>query len=328
MDFDRCYVKTTARLILGRARPRPWVTALIYRLLSLVLPGLLGLIPLVYALSSMMILLSQGIEYQLPSVLNALLPLILLTIRGLMALFRAGYFRYCLKLWRGEAARPGDLFLGFSRLPGLLALLLLILLFSTLWFLPGFLALGGLLALLPGLAAVPGLVFLLELALWGYYYNRTLRYALALPLLMERPEYSARQALRESKRLMKGRRWKLFILRLSFWGWNILAFFLAYFGGAFVYALPLSPLLFRSPLLSQPLSPALATLLLLSLLGTMLLVSAPITLWLTGYSQLAFAGFYEWAQGRSPVPPPPPWQPPAGGYPSRPPEPWTSPEDR
>ena len=70
MDFNRYQVKTAARAILHSVRPRPWVTALVYRLLSLVLPALLGLIPLVYVLSSMMILLPQGKDYQPPAVLT------------------------------------------------------------------------------------------------------------------------------------------------------------------------------------------------------------------------------------------------------------------
>ncbi len=323
MDFNRYQVKTAARAILHSARPKPWGTALVYRLLSFVLPVFLGLSPLIFVLSSMMVLLPQGGEYRLPPALNAAFPLIFLVIGGIMALFRAGYFRYCLKLWRGERADWRELFRGSSVLP----LLLLLLLFSVLWFLPGFLVLGGILALFPRLAGVPFLVLLLELGFWGCLLNRTLRYALAVPLKVEHPELTAWEALRESIRLMRGKRWRLFLLRLSFWGWKLAAFFLGYFGGAFLTMLPLSLFLLRDPLFSQPLSPGLSTLLLLSLFGMMLLVSAPMTLWLTGYSQLSFAGFYDWAQGRSPVPPPPPWQPPAGGYPPPPPEPWEPPKE-
>jgi hypothetical protein len=331
VDFNRYQVKTAARAILHSVRPRPWVTALVYRLLSLVLPALLGLIPLVYVLSSMMILLPQGKDYQPPAVLNALFPLILLAISGVMALFRAGYFQYCLKLWRDEAGGLQDLFQGFRQIAKVLPLLLRLLLFSLLWYLPGFLALGGILAFLrrflSAVAAAPACILLLELGFWAYLLNRILRYALALPLLIDHPEYSARQALRESIRLMKGRRWRLFVLRLSFWGWKLLAFLLAYFGGALAYMLPLSLFLSRSPLWLQTLNPETALLLFLPLFGMMLLVSAPMTLWLTGYEQLSFAGFYDWVQGRSPVPPPPPWQPPADGYSPRPPEPWTRSEE-
>lgn len=330
MDFDRYRVKTAVRAILHSVRPRPWTAALAYRLLSLVLPLLLVLVPLVFFLFSWMevLPLSPVEGYRLSSSVNLILPALCLVLYGILFFFRAGYFRYCLKLWRGEAGNLGDLFSGFSRFPSLLALLLLVLLFSLLWLLPGFLALGGLLALLPDLADNSGFLLLLELVFWAYCLNRTLRYALALPLLTDHPEYSAWQALGESKRLMRGRRGRLFLLRLSFWGWKILAFFLGYFGGALVYMLLMAPLISRFSSLSQPFSPAIATLMVLSLLGAMLLVSAPMTLWLTGYTQISFAGFYDWAQGRSPVPPPPPWQPSADGYPSRPPEPWTLPEEK
>ena len=47
------------------------------------------------------------------------------------------------------------------------------------------------------------------------------RYRQALYLLLDHPERSAWQCLRESSALMSGHKWELFVLDLSFIGWGI-----------------------------------------------------------------------------------------------------------
>lgn len=49
-------------------------------------------------------------------------------------------------------------------------------------------------------------------------------YALAPYLQIDHPDWSPFQCLRESKRLMEGHRWRLFVLGISFFGWYLLAF--------------------------------------------------------------------------------------------------------
>ena len=44
-------------------------------------------------------------------------------------------------------------------------------------------------------------------------------------ILCEHPEMTAREAIKESKALMKGNKWRLLCLELSFFGWYILALF-------------------------------------------------------------------------------------------------------
>ena len=51
------------------------------------------------------------------------------------------------------------------------------------------------------------------------------RYAMADYALCENSEMGVRDALRESSRMMKGNKWKLFCLELSFIGWRILSIF-------------------------------------------------------------------------------------------------------
>ena len=62
------------------------------------------------------------------------------------------------------------------------------------------------------------------------------RYALAPYILAEHPEMTAREAINESKRLMKGNKWRLFCLGFSFIGWDLLACLTA--GIGFVFLAP------------------------------------------------------------------------------------------
>ena len=60
------------------------------------------------------------------------------------------------------------------------------------------------------------------------------QYALVPFVIADNPGITAREALRESKRLMKGNKWKYFCLTLGFLGWSILA---AFTGGLGYYVL-------------------------------------------------------------------------------------------
>lgn len=60
------------------------------------------------------------------------------------------------------------------------------------------------------LLIVPGIVF-------------ALAYSQAEYILAENPDLSAREAMKKSRAMMKGNKWSLFCLNLSFFGWFILA---------------------------------------------------------------------------------------------------------
>jgi len=48
-------------------------------------------------------------------------------------------------------------------------------------------------------------------------------YRMSVYIMLDHPEMSARQCLKESKRMMKGHKWELFVLDLSFIGWALLS---------------------------------------------------------------------------------------------------------
>jgi len=101
------------------------------------------------------------------------------------------YLRY-----RRRQEAPNELlFSGFSNYGRALALFLLMTLFTVLW---------TLLFIIPGIIAV-------------------YRYKLAFYILAENPDIGPFEAIRLSKELMRGNKWKLFCLNISFIGWYIVA---------------------------------------------------------------------------------------------------------
>lgn len=74
------------------------------------------------------------------------------------------------------------------------------------------------------LAILQGLfVFLWSLLLVVPGIIAAYRYRQALYLLLDHPEKSAWQCLRESAAVMRGHKWELFVLDLSFLGWMLLS---------------------------------------------------------------------------------------------------------
>jgi len=110
-----------------------------------------------------------------------------------------GFTRYCLRLSRGGEANSRNLLEGFALFGKVFTLVILIWLFTFLW------------SLLFFFPAIPAMY----------------RYRQAYYILMDDPEKTPLQCIRESKRLMDGNKLDLFLLELSFIGWWILSAFLS-----------------------------------------------------------------------------------------------------
>jgi len=65
---------------------------------------------------------------------------------------------------------------------------------------------------------------------------KAISYSMGQFILAENPEYTARQALNESKRIMEGHKMDFFVMMLSFIGWSILASFT--FGLLYIWLFP------------------------------------------------------------------------------------------
>ena len=102
----------------------------------------------------------------------------------------------------------GNAFVGFQKTGRALWLNILINFFTSLWSL---------------LFVFPGII-------------KKYAYSMAYYVLADNPDFTAREALRESKRIMKGHKFDLFILELSFIFWNILVSIT--FGLAAIYVVP------------------------------------------------------------------------------------------
>ena len=117
--------------------------------------------------------------------------LVLLVIGGAATL---GYARYNLNLVDHQEAQVNDLFSQFHRLGQGFCMQFFRGLFTFLW---------SLLFIIPGIIA-------------GF------RYAMTPYILLEHPEMTAREAITASKELMRGNKFRLFCLELSFIGWSLL----------------------------------------------------------------------------------------------------------
>ena len=128
-----------------------------------------------------------------------LLPLMLLLIWGLVVVIiggagQVGCARFHLNLAEKKEASFSDLFSQFLRITDGVAMVFVRGFYIFCW---------------TCLFFVPGII-------------KTYSYAMTPYVLMEHPEYSANEAITESRRLMDGKKWNLFCLTFSFIGWRLL----------------------------------------------------------------------------------------------------------
>ena len=106
-----------------------------------------------------------------------------------------GFTFFCLNVSRRAAAGFGNLLDAFGIFFKVLWLHILMAIFIFLW---------SLLLVIPGIIA-------------------SYRYSQAVYILLDDPSKGALQCISESKALMRGHKWQLFVLQLSFIGWAILS---------------------------------------------------------------------------------------------------------
>lgn len=138
-----------------------------------------------------------------PELLLFYLSIVMITLAfALIAFFfggavTLGYCRFNKNVIKGTNPRFNDLFSNFHIFWKAFLLQLLIGIFIILW---------TFLLIIPGIIA-------------------TFSYAMAPYIMDENPEMSVMEAIRRSKEMMNGNRWRLFCLELSFIGWAILCLF-------------------------------------------------------------------------------------------------------
>ena len=136
-----------------------------------------------------------------PTPMARLLDLLLLAVEAVIG---AGFVIFTLRTIDGSGASYWNLFDGFAMFFRIIWLYIVEGFFIFLW---------SLLFFFPGIIAM-------------------YRYRMAIYLLLEHPEMSVMDCIRESKRLMSGHKWELFVFDLSFIGWGLLIGFVGGFGAS------------------------------------------------------------------------------------------------
>lgn len=275
MELDRAELKSRARELMGDTQPRFWLVALTYLALTSGFSLLLTAISTFLQVDFSVDLFFYFLSLLLPTVIAF------------------GYLLWNLEVVRGQPTGIGSLFNGFS-----MALRVVLL----------DLGVGLTIGCISFLAIFPAsFIFAMVVAVgsWGAYivtfvafiiyaflvvYFIGLRYALAPYVLADNPDGGVRNAMRQSKNLMDGWKTQLFRLELSFFGWYALEY--AVVIGVAVVCGRFFPSLAMSTLASQPFEYFQAVLLSLPVQACTLVLTLPLSLWLTPYLSLSHALFY------------------------------------
>ena len=240
MGFDRFAAKHAARESMRLNNPSPVLVTLVYFILTTLLSA--AITYLLYDPSADLMWCVQA-GYEAEEILDYILQnhqrdlMLLVGVEFLYGLYLTymsfGYTSYALRMARNEQPGMSHLFDGFARPLRVLWADILVNLFTTLWTLLIVVPLSLLLAL-GGLDMVNS-VYIVTTVMVVTLVVVTYRYRLTSYFIIDDPDCTARQAIRRSKQAMKGWKWSLFCLDISFFGWMLLSALL----GAFIsYLLP------------------------------------------------------------------------------------------
>lgn len=224
MMFDRKQLKSQSREAMRAARPAPFWIALLLAVISLAL-GVLSL-RLTGALDAYIAMtrsvLAGTPTYVEPAGANGFFPWLLNLSLEVMSLeLGVGFVIYCLRVWRREKAGAGDLFDSFGVFFRAIWIQLVPSLLVSLWSMTYVLP-AAMLTVLTGHAwwAFVCLPLLLPSIAASYSYRQ------AVYIMLDNPNLNSWQCLALSKAAMRGKRWELFKLDMSFLGWYLLCLFL------------------------------------------------------------------------------------------------------
>ena len=203
MNIDRPALKGRAKALVTGSKPSPIWVGLVYLLLAIVVSWLSARIMGISLTTQELANYSNAVLngdydyiYQLlaPRMPGPAAYAIDLALQLVLAVVSAGFVLFLMNTVRRTGACFGNLLDGFGMIGRIILLNILEGLFIMLW---------SLLFVIPGIIAA-------------------YRYRMALYLLLDHPEMSVMQCIRESKRMMKGHKGELFVMDLSFLGWAIL----------------------------------------------------------------------------------------------------------
>ena len=201
MIIDRTAAKLQAKQLIRESQPSMLTAALLYTLLT----ALIGWLSLrltgvdTNTMNEMLQLASEGNSEAVMEMMTKATPsagasLIDSLLRLAMAVVGVGFSLFVMNSVRRSQPALGNLLDGFGMFPRVLFLIILQIVFIFLW---------SLLLVIPGIVAA-------------------YRYSFAVYVMIDHPEMSAMDCLRESKRLTTGYKRQLFLLDLSFILWFLL----------------------------------------------------------------------------------------------------------
>ena len=201
MIIDRTAAKLQAKQLIRESQPSMLTAALLYTLLT----ALIGWLSLrltgvdTNTMNEMLQLASEGNSEAVMEMMTKATPsagasLIDSLLRLAMAVVGVGFSLFVMNSVRRSQPAIGNLLDGFGMFPRVLFLIILQIVFIFLW---------SLLLVIPGIIAA-------------------YRYSFAVYVMIDHPEMSAMDCLRESKRLTTGYKRQLFLLDLSFIFWFLL----------------------------------------------------------------------------------------------------------
>ena len=201
MIIDRTAAKLQAKQLIRESQPSMLTAALLYTLLT----ALIGWLSLrltgvdTNTMNEMLQLDSEGNSEAVMEMMTKATPsagasLIDSLLRLAMAVVGVGFSLFVMNSVRRSQPALGNLLDGFGMFPRVLFLIILQIVFIFLW---------SLLLVIPGIVAA-------------------YRYSFAVYVMIDHPEMSAMDCLRESKRLTTGYKRQLFLLDLSFIFWFLL----------------------------------------------------------------------------------------------------------
>ena len=368
MNYDRAALKYEVKEDMRLIRPRPLLATLIFLLVSAALTGLIQWLQSwmtaggIQELMDLMGLVEMA-EYGLISdeeLVQAVVELFgsVGSVAGISMLFALlsslitwtlsfGYQGYCLDMVRRKDPSYGRLACALPQLGWVLLTGFLVTVFTFLWTL--LMTLGAvvvifLATLLFGNSFLTSLLaFAALLALAAGVIAISLRYSMANYILLDE-RVDALEAISRSKAMMRGRKWHLFVLELSFIGWYLLVYLIVVVV-VWIGMTVLGGIWFSGLGMAIP-TGAFAGMIVVVLAA--FLCAVPLLIWLQPYFTGAHAKFYDWSrqadqnsgvwEGRyddhvpvrpqyeSPQPPQPPLPPEESQQPKPEPQPEPGPE--
>lgn len=368
MNYDRTALKYEVKEDMRLIRPRPLLATLIFLLVSAALTGLIQWLQSwmtaggIQELMDLMGLVEMA-EYGLISdeeLVQAVVELFgsVGSVAGISMLFALlsslitwtlsfGYQGYCLDMVRRKDPSYGRLACALPQLGWVLLTGFLVTVFTFLWTL--LMTLGAvvvifLATLLFGNSFLTSLIaFAALLALAAGVIAISLRYSMANYILLDE-RVDALEAISRSKAMMRGRKWHLFVLELSFIGWYLLVYLIVVVV-VWIGMTVLGGIWFSGLGMAIP-TGAFAGMIVVVLAA--FLCAVPLLIWLQPYFTGAHAKFYDWSrqadqnsgvwEGRyddhvpvrpqyeSPQPPQPPLPPEESQQPKPEPQPEPGPE--